>query len=159
MKLWGNTNQSSICWFSSYQTSEALEAIRYLACCKDAWHPRKSGAGFKWLGMSLPLEFSVTIPHLHLISINMYLRTCQLQGLTLSCARRKVVHAVFPVQWWQIPERLSNCLLSYWQPTMGKWVLWVALKKKVVPGVLWPDQVMLIWCSRSNMQFGTTPFA
>lgn len=33
------------------QTSEASEAIRYLACCKDPWHPGKSGAGFRWLGV------------------------------------------------------------------------------------------------------------
>lgn len=77
------------------QTSEASEAIRQFACCKDAWHPRKSGAGSRCLGLSLPLEFSVRIPDVHLISISSYFLTCQSQGLAVSCARRKLLSTFF----------------------------------------------------------------
>lgn len=80
------------------QTSEASEAIRNFSCCKDAWHPRKSGPGLRWLGVSLPLEFSVVIPDVHLISISSCFHTCQSQGLAVSCVRRKLFCTFFSLR-------------------------------------------------------------
>lgn len=113
------------------QTSEASEAIRYLACCKDAWHPRESGPGLRWLGVSLPLEFSVVIPDVRLISISSYFHTCQSQGLAVSCARR-------------------FCTFFSLRESSGEhW------RKKSSQESFGQKR----WCSKSKMQFGTTPFA
>lgn len=103
------------------QTSEASEAIRNFSCCKDAWHPRKSGPGLRWLGVSLPLEFSVVIPDVHLISISSYFHTCQSQGLAVSCVRRKLLCTFF----------------------QSKGEFWGALKKEFTPRVIWPEKMML----------------
>lgn len=48
---WSSQVEPAAVGSAHIQTSEASEAIRYLACCKDPWHPRKSGAGFRWLGV------------------------------------------------------------------------------------------------------------